>query len=183
MQSSSSVPNNQEIVILRLLALKNDTTSAETVDSNRTAKISQTKPAPHLEIPVVVPAPTLAHNQNQVSGILEDSDSDLSYVPTSNKDNVREQGASQQYICIGANLINYKNDFQKNKATTTKTNLSIPTVCPHCEASCILCDYALSHPKKYSTRGFVQIAQKIAKASTPDMSSLKDAPKSHDVNA
>ena len=59
----------------------------------------------------------------------------------------------------------------------------MPVGSSHSEASCILFDYTLSHPKKKATCGFVRVARKKAKVSTPDMPSLKDALKSNEANA
>lgn len=64
MQSSSSRLNNQETISLRLPALKDGTASAETVDSNCTAKTVPTEPAPHPETLAVVPASTPMPDRN-----------------------------------------------------------------------------------------------------------------------
>lgn len=71
----------------------------------------------------------------------------------------------------------------KKKVATTKTSLSGSIESPHSEASRILLDYTSSHLKKFATRGFLQVACKKGKASTSDIISWKDAPKSHEANA
>ncbi len=66
------------------------------------------------------------------------------------------------------------------KASLSKTNSSVPITSPHSVASQAIRDYVLSPESQIShtstpIKGFVRIARKKTKASTPDMPSLKDA--------
>ena len=130
---------------------------------------------PTSETPVLVPV----SHQNQVPSMFENSKSDLSDAPLSNRE---EQNAPRRSAHTRANQVNYKKYFQKSKAATAKTNLSVPISSPHSELSCILFDYALNQHEKQATCGFIQIAQKKAKESTPDILSLRDAFQSAKAN-
>ena len=74
-------------------------------------------------------------------------------------------------------------DYRKahtGKASLSKTNSSVPITSPHSGASQAIRDYVLSSESQIrhtSTpiKGFVRIARKKTKASTPDIPSLKDA--------
>ena len=75
--------------------------------------------------------------------------------------------------------INYR-ESHTGRATMTKTNSSVPHNSPHSAASQAIRDYVLSpesHIQHTSTpiKGFIRIARKKAKASTPDEPSLRDA--------
>ncbi len=128
------------------------------------------------------PVPTIP-DRNQVSGTFEDSDNDRSDALLSEKDDDSGHGGPRRSARTGANQVVYKKYFQKKKAATTKTNSSVQIASLHSEASRILFDHALSLPEKQASCGFVQIVRKKAKASTPDMPSLKNALKSDETEA
>ena len=74
-------------------------------------------------------------------------------------------------------------DYQKahtGRASLNKTNFSVPITSPHSATSQAICDYVLSpesqvRPTPMPIKGFLRVARKKTKASTPDMPSLKDA--------
>lgn len=148
------------LAILHLPTISLGTASAKTLPSTpiQVAPISQTPPPTP---PQAVPASetlVLASNQNFVPGICENFDDNLSDVLLSDDNNDREQNAPRQSACIGANQVDYKKYFQRGKATTTKTNLSVPIGSPYSKASQILFDYALNQPEQQATHSFVRVA-------------------------
>lgn len=73
--------------------------------------------------------------------MFEDSKSDLSDMLLSDKE---KQNISKQSAHTGANQVDYKKYFQKNKAAIAKINLSISIGSPYSEFSCILFDFTLN---------------------------------------
>lgn len=90
MQFFSRLPKNQEIVSLRLLALKDGSAFGETVYLNNTSQSAQTKPPSHRKIPAVIPTLTIKTDQNKVPSIFKNFYSDLNDVSISDKNNVRK---------------------------------------------------------------------------------------------
>ncbi len=166
--------DGSSLTLLHVTAIAHDTANIET----RLPTSTQDIPVPETPPPV----PTIP-DRNQISSTFEDSHNDLSDASLSEKDDDSGHGAPCRSACTGANHVDYKKYFEKRKAATTKTNSSVPIASPHLEARCILFDYALSQPKKQASCGFVRVAQKKAKASTPNMLSLKNALKSDEADA
>ncbi len=160
--------------LLHVPAITHDTANTETRLPTPTQGI------PVLESPP--PVPTIP-DRNQVSGTFENSDNDLNDSPMSEKDDDSGHGTPRQSACTGANQVDYKKYFQKGKAAKTKTNSSVPNASPHSEGIRVLFDYALSQPGKQVSRSFFRVAQKKAKASTPDIPFLKNALKSDEADA
>lgn len=195
--------NNPNSTMSELAIFLPDTDTAETREneinaiSNNTAYNQPQKdtPAPSNRIPVVSNPTTTAHNKlsntttvssnitSNIPGTFDDSDDSLSDAPPSSTQEDPETAAPRRSTRSGANQVDYKKFFQRGKAAAVKTNSSVPLSSPHSEASRVLFDYALNHSEEQSTRGFVRVARKKAKGSTPDMPSLKDALRSAEADA
>ena len=195
--SSPQIAENPDSTMSQLPTFLHGTDTTETrgrneinADSFGTAHShpSNTTPAPSNRLPAASNPTTTAHNQPsnttavprntagnmEIPGMFDDSDDSLSDAPLSPSLEDSEIAAPRRSARSGANQVDYKKFFQKGKAAAVKTNSSVPLNSPHSEASRVLFDYALNHPEEQSTRGFVRIARKKAKASTPDEPSLKD---------
>lgn len=92
-----------------------------------------------------------------------------------------ETAAPQRSTCNAANPVDYKKFFQ-GKAAAVKTNSSVLLNSSHSEASRMLFNYTLSHPKKQATHDFIHVARKKTNLSTPDMPSIKDALRSDEAD-
>ena len=158
------------------ITARNQSPNATPVPTNRIPVASDPTPAAHDQ-------PRNTNATNNIPGTFDDSDDSLSDAPPPSTLDDLETAAPRRSTRNGANQVDYKKFFQKGKAAAVKTNSSVPLNSPHSEASRILFDYALNHSEEQSTRGFVRIAQKKAKGSTPDEPSLKDALRSTEADA
>lgn len=195
---SQSLPlpaiETQESVLLPVSALEHPVLSSPTLlHPNSAAPTSTQTPAIQPQ-PIIPNTETSNRNNNlentsqhndHIPGGFDNSDNEaLSDLPSTITRDVSPDPAPVRRSARTENHpIDYKLFFRGGKAANAKTNFSVPHNSPYSQASRELFDYALSQPEQQSTRGFVRIARKKAKASTPDMPSLKDALKSKEADA